>query len=34
MTYALVEARFKKDCAASELVGDRLLHYLPEERVQ
>ncbi|MEN3941900.1 hypothetical protein WJU23_11445 [Prosthecobacter sp. SYSU 5D2] len=32
MTYDLLKLRFEKACEASELVGDRHLHYLPEER--
>ena len=32
VTYNLLKHWFDKACASSELVGDRLLHYLAEER--
>jgi hypothetical protein len=32
MTYDLLKLRFQRAVADSQLVGDRLLHYLPEER--
>lgn len=32
ITHDLLKLRFEKACAASELVGDKLLHYLAEER--
>ncbi len=34
VTYDLLKLQFEQSCAASELVGDRLLHYLPEERTR
>lgn len=34
MTYDLLEIRVQKAWEDSELVGDRLLYYLPEERWQ
>jgi hypothetical protein len=32
MTYDLLKLRFQRAAANSELVSDRLLHYLPDER--
>lgn len=34
VTYDLLKLRFEKACADGELVGDRLLHYLPDERTR
>ncbi|RYD42645.1 MAG: hypothetical protein EOP83_32510 [Verrucomicrobiaceae bacterium] len=34
LTYNVLKHQFDNACAAGELVADRLLHYLPEERAR